>query len=334
MVHLFRYPDGQLPNLLAFGYALGGYAAGLILVLQDGPWLNVAGTVLLAHAMVISAYLLHECAHNTVFRDNVHNRWLGEALMWMVGASYGRYDDIRHKHMRHHTDRADVIAFDFRPWLERHPAVLRPIQWLERLYVPAVDLVMHALIIALPFSLPGRRDRRGRVILVLLARIAFFAGLAAISPRVLILYPVSYLLMLHVLRFMDVHQHTYDVVETLEQPRGPEARLHDRAYEQRNTYSNLLSTRHPWLNLLVLNFPYHNAHHHQPAAPWYRLPGLHRQLFGESDSQVLPFTQLLRSYHRHRVPRVLHGDSPGLVVRADQANEFVGVVGVSFLTAH
>jgi fatty acid desaturase len=334
MVRLLRYDDGLLPNLLALSYAFGGYAVGLLLILQDAWWLNAAGVLLLAHSMVIAAYLLHECAHNTLFSKNRYHAWLGEALMWLVGASYGRYEDIRHKHVRHHTDRADVVAFDFRPWLERHPAALRSLQALEWLYIPAVDLVMHALVLLLPFSMAGRRDRRGRVLLVLLVRVAFFAGLAWIAPRVLLLYPLSYLLMLHVLRFMDVHQHTYDVLETLEQPRGPEAKRHDRAFEQANTFSNLISERHPWLNLLVLNFPYHNVHHQQPGMPWHRLPGLHDQLFGAHDRQVLPFGRLLASYHRHRVARVVNGDPPGLEVRADQAADFVGVVGVSFLTAH
>lgn len=334
MVRLFRYDDGLLPNLAAFAYAFGGYAAGLWLLLQDDAWLNAAGVPLLAHAMVIAAYLLHECAHNSLFAKNRYHAWAGEALMWLVGASYGRYEDIRHKHVRHHTDRADVVAFDFRPWLERHPLLLRTLQRLEWMYIPAVDLAMHALVLVLPFTMAGRRDRRARVVLVLLLRLAWFGGLAWVSPRILLLYPLSYLLMLHVLRFMDVHQHTYEVLETLEQPRGAEAKRHDRAFEQANTFSNLISERHPWLNLLVLNFPYHNAHHQQPGMPWYRLPRLHRQLFGEHDRQVLPFARLLHSYHRHRVARVVHGDPPGLEVRGTRAGEFVGVVGVSFLTAH
>ena len=334
MVRVLRYDDGLLPNLLALSYAFGGYVVGLLLMLQDAWWLNAAGVLWLAHAMVIAAYLLHECAHNTLFRKNRYHAWLGEALMWVVGASYGRYEDIRHKHVRHHTDRADVVAFDFRPWLERHPAALRPLQALEWLYIPAVDLVMHALVPVLPFTMAGRRDRRGRVVRALFLRLAFFAGLAWISPRVLLLYPLSYLLMLHVLRFMDVHQHTYEVLETLEQPRGAEAKRHDRAFEQQNTFSNLISERHPWLNLLVLNFPYHNAHHQRPGMPWHRLPALHRQLFGEHDRQLLPFGRLLRSYHRYRVARVVNGDPPGLEVRGERAGEFVGVVGVSFLTAH
>jgi fatty acid desaturase len=136
------------------------------------------------------------------------------------------------------------------------------------------------------------------------------------------------------MRFMDTHQHTYEIFETLEGARGPEAKRFDAAFEQRNTYSNLVSRRHPWLNLLVLNFGYHNAHHARPTAPWYRLPALHRELYGDDIGPVLPFGNLLRAYHRYRVPRMLNADPSDLDVRRDGGAGFIGVDGVSFLTAH
>jgi fatty acid desaturase len=334
MVRLLRNEDGLWPNLLALSYAFGGYAAGLWLILQSNIGVNIVGVVLLGHSLVIAAYLIHECAHNTIFRKNRYNAWLGEALMWLVGASYSRYEDIRHKHFRHHVDRADVVAFDFRPALQRWPRLLRLIHALEWCYLPAVDIMMHGLILVLPFTTASRRDRRARVLVVLLLRTAWFAALAAVSPRVLLLYPISYMIMLTVLRYMDAHQHTYELFATLEHERGPEAKRFDREYEQRNTYSNLISERHPWLNLLVLNFPYHNAHHERPIAPWHRLPSLHHELFGDHDRQVLPLGSLLRAYHRYRVARVLNADPAGMDVYGDRSADFIGVDGVSFLIAH
>lgn len=328
----FRYPDGRAPNVLALLYAGGGYALGIAGLTATAWWLNALATVLLAHALVIAAYLIHECAHNTLFADNRWNARLGTALMWLTGASYGRYEDIRHKHFRHHVDRADVVAFDFRPLLPRYPHLFRHIMMLEWAYVPAVDLMMHALVIVLPFRLASRRDRRARVLTVLAIRAGLFALLGAWSLQALALYALAYMLFLHVTRFMDVHQHTYEVWETLERPRAAQDARFDHDYEQRNTFSNPVSLRHPWLNLLTLNFGYHNAHHVRPTAPWHRLPTLHRELFGDDRRQVLPFGQLLRSYHRYRVPRVVNGDPPGMDV--GNGRDFVGVVGVSFLTAH
>jgi fatty acid desaturase len=81
-----------------------------------------------------------------------------------------------------------------------------------------------------------------------------------------------------------------------------------------------------------LNFGYHNAHHHRPSVPWYRLPKLHRELHDEHPHAVLPLAALLRTWHRNRVRRVLSNDygapSPG----RPGADAFVGAHGVSFLT--
>ncbi len=329
---LFRYADGLVPSLAALAYVVVGYGLGLAGLAADAWPLNVGGVLLTAHALVIAAYLVHECVHNTIFTDNRHNARLGAALAWLVGAGYGRYEDIRHKHFRHHVDRADVVAFDFRPLLAQRPWPLRAIRALEWAYVPATDLMMHALVLLLPFRMAGRRDRRARVLAVLASRAAFFAVLGWLSVPALALHALAYLLFLHLMRFMDVHQHTYEVWETLERPRDARDDRFDRDYEHRNTYSNPVSMRYPWLNLLMLNFGYHNAHHVRPTAPWYRLPRLHRELFGDDDDQLLPFANLLASYHRHRVPRIVNGDAPGLDV--GDGRGFIGVVGVSFLTAH
>lgn len=330
---IFRQPDQPLPHLAAIAYAVFGYIGAILALIQDNIWLNIAGVFLLSHALVIGAYLVHECAHNTIFRSNAHNATLGKLLNWLNGACYGRYEDIRHKHFRHHVDRADVVAFDFRPILQqRYPRLLRLIQMLEWAYIPAVDLMMHALVFILPFVLPQRRDRRLRVLAIFVIRVMLFTLLAWVSIQAVLLYALSYLLFLHIMRFMDVHQNTYVIFETLEAERGDEAKIYDREFENRNTFSNLISQRHPWLNLLTLNFGYHNVHHIKPTAPWFQLPALHRQIFADGCQQTLPFGALLASYHKHRVARITHGDDPDIDIR--DTENYIGVVGVSFLTAH
>lgn len=329
-----RYPDALWPNVLALGYVLSLYLAGLGLMVFAPFWFKFLGVPLLAHALVIAAYLVHECAHNTLFKDKVHNARLGSALNWLSGACYERFEDIRHKHNRHHTDRADVVAFDFRPRLKQHPVILKAIQFLEWCYIPAVEIMMHALSILLPFVQPQRRDKRLRVSVILIIRAGLFTGLFLLSPWAPLFYAIAYMVFLTVMHFMDVHQHTYEVIETLDQKRGPEAKRFNREYEQLHTYSNLVSLKHPWVNLITLNFGYHNAHHERPTVPWYRLPALHRELFVEDDRQMLPFGNLLKSYHRYRVARVL-GEDEGVVGEGIYKGlGFVGADGVSFLTAH
>lgn len=334
MKQIMKYADGLWPNLLALLYVLLAYGGGFFLLTLDSLIVNFLASVLLAHGMVIAAYLVHECAHNTVFKSNKANARLGGLLNWITGACYGDYEDIRHKHFRHHIDRADVVAFDYRPKFAAHPLMIKVMQLLEWFYIPAVEIVMHLLVLLVPFILPSRRHRRGRVVTVLAIRLSLFAALIIYVPMVAFFYPLAYLMFMTVMRFMDTHQHTYELFETLEQPRGEEVMRFDQAFEQRNTFSNLFSLKHPWLNLLVLNFGYHNAHHHKPIAPWYRLPSLHREIFGDDCAQVLPMHHLLRAYHRYRVPRMLNADASDSEVVARQGADFIGVDGVSFLTAH
>jgi fatty acid desaturase len=334
MKSVMKYADGLWPNVYALSYVLLAYLSGWYAITLGSVPLNLFGALLLAHSMVIAAYMVHECAHNTVFSSNRANAKLGALLNWFTGACYGDYEDIRHKHFRHHMDRADVVAFDYRPRFASHPVFLKIMRVLEWLYIPAVEIVMHLLVLVVPFILPGRRHRRARVLTVLAARTTVFAVLVLYAPRVAIFYPLAYMVFLTVMRFMDTHQHTYEIFETLEQPRGEEAMQFDRAFEHRNTYSNLFSVRHPWLNLLVLNFGYHNAHHLKPITPWYRLPALHREAFGDNCTQILPIGNLLRAYHRYRVPRMLNADAYDSGVTDDKAVHFIGVDGVSFLTAH
>jgi len=329
---LFRFDDALIPNLLAWAYILAAYILGFAAIMSETVWMNILGVVFLAHSMVIAAYFIHECAHDSLFKKSRHNRIFGEILLWITGASYSDYEAIKHKHVRHHMDRADIVSFDFRERLLKYPKTLKIIQVLEYFYIPALEIMMHALVIILPFIKVSRKHLRSRVITVLVLRVAFFTALASISPKVLLLYPVAYVLFLTVMRFMDVHQHTYDLYETLDQERGDEVKQYDRAFETRNTYSNVLSLKYPWLNLLVLNFSYHNVHHDQQMQPWYRLPKLHKKLYGEDKTQVLLFSNLLNSYHKYRVERIVNSDAADSDVH--KGKDFIGVDGVSFLTTH
>ena len=88
------------------------------------------------------------------------------------------------------------------------------------------------------------------------------------------------------------------------------------------------------LNLLALNFPYHNAHHHKPTLGWYKLPALHRQLYQGECPQQLGFRPQLVAFHRHRMDRVRserYGEHS--VVDQLESGQAVGVNGLSFLIA-
>ena len=321
------------PNLLAILYTFAGWGLGVYLLTSVHPLLNIIGVLLTAHTLIYSGYLIHECVHHSALESLRANDRLGMLLSWLNGACLADYQRLKKKHLRHHADRLDVVTFDYRAALRASPAwVQRAVIALEWAYVPAVELIMRGMVIAFPFH-NGTAGDRVRVLARLSIRALFFVGLALISVRAVLLYALSYLLFLHVLRFLDAFQHTYEVFPSPSLAPAPADPKRTRQYEYENTYSNLLSERWRWLNLLVLNFPYHNAHHERAGESWYRLPALHRTVFGEKDPQVVTCRELAWSYHRHRVARVMADDYGSVAAEGARASAFLGAVGVSFLTA-
>jgi fatty acid desaturase len=330
---IMREPDGVVPNSLALAYAVTAQIAGLFLISRQQTAVAPAGILLTAHSMVIAAYLVHECAHMTLFRARTLNRWVGELMAWIAGAAYASFERIRHFHIRHHRDRADVARFDYKRFLQsRSRWVRRLVYGLEWVYIPAVELIMHGQVLVRPFVDEQLKSARPRVLLVLLTRAALFLWLYSVQPWSLLWFTLAYLLFVTVMNFGDAFHHTFDQYFVASDDEPVPMAGKDRDYEQRHTYSNLVSSRHPWLNLLALNFGYHNAHHERASVPWYRLPALHRELYADGNRQLLPYRQLWRTFRRNRLARILDDDYGAVGDGEGRADGFVGAHGVSFLT--
>ncbi len=326
-----------LKNIAAFAFAILGYVLGVYLLFSQLVWMNIAGVLLTAEALIISAYLLHELSHGSIFKSPASNKYWANIMAWINGSCYSTFEEIRDKHIHHHVDRADVLTFNVQHLMRDMPAMARNlIRNLEWMYIPALEILMHFLVIGLPFVKPAWHHKRARLLAILLVRVPVFTAMALLSVKAWLLYLLAYGLMLTALRFADAFQHTYDVfLDTALAEMGGklnDGKLRDRRYEQANTYSNLVSIQYPWLNLLLLNFAYHNAHHEAPLVPWHRLPAMHQKMFGESTAlPVIPMHKLLLAYHRHRITR-LQSDNYGEVSN-QTADTFIGAAGVSFLTA-
>ncbi len=340
-VQLFRDKTGVGVNLIVLGFSLLGYLAGIACLFSSHWVINMFGVLLSAQALIISAYLLHEFSHYSIFKSpHLNQRW-GTLMTWINGSCYSTFEEIRNKHMHHHVDRADVISFDLRGFIVSRPRPLRLVIWtLEWAYIPAAEIIMHLLVVVLPFITPRWYYKRLRLVAVTLIRVSLFAVIAWFSAKALVLYMLAYCIMLTALRFADAYQHTYDAFVVGDAGKkqdtfADDGKLRDYAYEQANTYSNLASLHYPWLNLIFLNFPYHNAHHEKPVVPWYQLPELHEKLYGKlsESAPVVPMGQLLKSYHKYRLTRLESNDYGTLEFKAGGADNFIGAVGVSFLTA-
>jgi len=316
-----RYADGVWPNRLALAYVVGGQATALALFAAAPAWgARLVGVLLAAHSLPIATYLVHECIHESIFRDKRRNARLGAALAWLAGGGAAGYERLRRKHLHHHLDRVDPSAFDHHAVFAAHPTTHLAIVALEWLHVPALDLLLRAVPAWRALRRPAFAAERGRVAGALATRLAGAAALLALGGSVLASYAVAYLLFVVAARFFDAFHHTFDVVVMADfgLDFGPEPDK-DRAYEPANTYSNLLPRRWTALNLLVLNFTYHNAHHRKPGVPWHRLRALDAQLFGADARQVVPARWLLADFHALRLARL--AGQPG-----------AGAVAVSLLT--
>jgi fatty acid desaturase len=331
--HCWRHPEGALPGVLALAYVGCAHAAGLALLVFGGLLVFVVGVALVAHSLVVAAYLIHECTHRLVFLDVDANHRLGEVLSWLCGTSYASFGRIERMHLRHHADRADVVCFDLQGFLRGAPAWLRrAVLALEWAHVPACELLMHAQVMVRPFYDPTIRHERRRVLATGASRIAFFWLLFAANPWSLAGYALAWLLFVKALFLADAFAHTYPfyAVASEREPVPREGR--DARFDMEHTWSNLVSTRCRFANLYNLNFGYHNAHHARPAEPWFRLPQVHAQLFTADASQVLPYREVWRSFHRNRVHCVLAEEMGGVGEGPGRADAFQGVHGVSFLS--
>ena len=328
---LFRDRTDARAHGMVLSYVFLGWLGSFALMASRSVAFDILGTLLCAHTMLLAAYLLHEAAHQTLFISRRANQWVGEAVNCIASSGCASFERIRHLHVRHHVDRADLVCFDFKDLMCRRPLLRRTLQVFEWAYIPAVEILMHLQVLVRPIFVRSQRIHLPRVLFMLAARVALLVLLASWSLRATLLYGLAVALELHLLNFFDGFHHTFE--QFVVRPEEPVSMLgRNRVYEQQNTYSNLVSVRYPWLNVLILNFGYHNAHHQRPSLPWWRLPALHRELYEERSLAVMPVRELLTTWHHNRVRRVLAEDYGAVGAGPDRAASFVGAHGVSFLT--
>ena len=315
-------------NGAAIAYTLLGYGVSLVCITQPAWWLNLFGILLLIHSLIWAAYLIHELIHNNIFRSSRWNAIVGQVMLFLTGSCYNQYRDVASNHLAHHKNRADFSALSIPMLLRSLPSpLLQVVVALEWLYFPVVEFALRWLAALSPFLGQSRTGERLKNGLLLLLRGSLFTALAIYSSKAIVLYFLAYICFINILRFVDCFQHTYTVFQL-----GQPLPQYDLAHEEQNTFSNLVSARWSWLNLLLLNFSYHNAHHRVMRCPWYLLPQLDAELYPRNYRQYVTLPQLVGNYHRYRIHRLFNGQ--GTVTDTEQGlnlDQFVGAVGVSFL---
>ena len=327
---------GQIKNVAAITYALLGYTSGVALLFAHSWWGNLLGTILTAHSLLIASTLVHEFIHGSIFTSRALNAFWGRVMMHLNGACYATWQQITEHHINHHVHITDFIYFNYSEYVKNMSPWLRSkIRTLEWMYIPGFEFLIRLNVITSPFTSSRKRHLRGRTLLILSYRLGLFALLAHLSWKAFLLYLLAYFLFVSMMRLVETFHHTFEYTV-----QGSPIVKRDRAYEQINTFSNVVSIRHPWLNLLYLNFGYHNAHHYNMRCPWHELPQLHKSVFDESSGRysekagnLMSFWEMMATYHKLRLVRVGsdQGDVYGENGEFSIAN-FTGGVGASFLT--
>jgi fatty acid desaturase len=327
-IHTYLHQQKFFWNAIAILYTFLGYIGGIIFLMCNNVWLNIIGAVFLTHSLIFSAYLSHEFMHSTIFKSRRGNVIFGSVMLWLNGGCYYGFPALAKQHIAHHVDRVDVFTFDLIAEIQKQPHLIRQcILALEWAYFPILSFWTRWRWITEPWRNPQRCHEKGRIALIMLTRGTLFTLLGLASIKALLLYFLSYIGMITVLRWMDAFQHTYEAF-----PPGTNLPKRDRAHEQANTFSNLLSSRYRWLNLLLLNFGYHNAHHTVMKCPWHSLHQLDRQLFQGNEVQYISLCQQLMNYHRFRITRLFSGQGQAVDGQGSPNFEnFYGAVEVSFL---
>lgn len=317
-----------LINALALSYVVLGYGLSIICISTSTVWVNLMGVVLLTHTLTWAAYFTHEFMHGTIFRTHQANAIAGKVMLFLTGSCYCRYRALARYHLAHHKNKADFSAFSIADFLNALPRWLRQtIVTLESLYFPVVNFILRWFCALSPFLGKTRQADRWRNGNLLFIRGALFTALGLYSWRALVLYLCSYICFINILRFIDCFQHTFEVFQL-----GNPIPKFSLAYEEANTFSNLFPGQWPWLNLLLLNFGYHNAHHRMMVCPWYLLPQLDADLYQPGYRQVVTLDKLIKGYHKYRTHRLFSGE--GHVEDTDTGINlelFYGAIGVSFL---
>jgi fatty acid desaturase len=249
-------------------------------------------------------------------------------MLWLNGGCYHTFQALTLQHIAHHVDRVDVFTFEPVTALQKQPRLIRQvILILEWVYFPIMGFWSRWRSLTAPFWNSERYQERLRVTYILLIRAILFTLLGILSIKAVLLYFLSYIGMITVLRWADAFQHTYEGF-----PPDVPLPKRDRVHEETHTFSTLLSCRYPWVNLLLMNFGYHNAHHAVMRCPWHSLQELDRELNKKGHIRYVPLGEQLRNYHRFRLTRFLLGQGEAVDNKGYETFDyFYGAHDVSFL---
>jgi hypothetical protein len=234
----------------------------------------------------------------TLFARAEHNRLAGELMSFIAGGAYVSFERIRHLHLRHHRDRADVTCFDYKAFLRKRPLLRHLIYSLEWAHLPAVETLMHLQVILRPLLVQSQRRYLPRTITMLVrGRRCWVQWHGSHSASCSAKWPTDYCWQRSSssMRSTTFDQYFTDAVPV---PLGDR----DRNYEQRIRTQRRVGT----LSVAQSGDAQLRLPQCPPRArecPLVPPPALHKELFAGSKRELMSLREVLRSFHRNRLKR-------------------------------
>lgn len=299
-----------LPSIIVLGAIATFMVSGIFLAYRQQSIAMLGAILLIALAKIWAWYLSHDCAHNSAFTSKKRNSIVGECLSFLNGLSFFSFEAYKKDHVRHHAEKIDIGGFDSGHFAVAHPRLFSVIAFAERLYVPAFYYMIKIINIYYAMFSGSRREAARAVGSLCIYAVAL-ATLARSSLMLILVWQASSFIRIHVVRFVDCFQHSFQQVYP-----DREKLTHGKLYEIQNTFSVPVARKFTFLNLTILNFGYHTAHHCFPTCPWYMLPKIEKiimqqlGLYGVSDRREknTTFFNFLSTYHRGRLSRMVSSD--------------------------
>lgn len=149
--------------------------------------------------------------HGTIFQSMRWNAIGGNIMLWLNGGCYFSFEDLATEHIFHHVNKVDSVVLDVPTFIHNVPTPIRSsILVLEWLYFPVISFILQWRAITAPFWIPQRYQERLRIIIVFVVRCSLFILLGLFSLKALLLYFLSIIGMVTVVRIVDCFQHTYE----------------------------------------------------------------------------------------------------------------------------
>lgn len=316
-------------NICIITYTILAFILGLYLILLNQVEKNLLGMILLIHTSIWSALLTHEFIHESIFKKRSINYLFGVIFTVISGACYVSFKLLKQQHIKHHRYKVGYDGFSITSWVLSLPPSIRTILiTLEFFYIPVLSFIGRWRSLVIPLVRLKYKHMRLRIIIVFIARSIFFSILFLINPWSILYIFLAHIAMINILRIYDCYHHTFEII-SLHSP----VPILTSDYEQKNTFSSLISRKHYWTNWIFLNYGYHNAHHYKPNVPWHELPKLDQAMYPLSEAHCILFTDLIIWYHRNRINRIYKGlGSPSVEAGKLKIDNFWGVVmNISFI---